>query len=134
LEYTIVATGATTKGVEALRRGGEAAASVVSSQPNEGRKQITNVFATAEWACVEYDVYATVNGSLRVNDVEIIPKGASRTIQTQVCIVFHMGDGRFDRAWEYFDTGSMGRQLGVSAAVVANLYFVSRTWDRPIIH
>ena len=47
-EYIVIASGGTIKGIEALRRAGEASASVIDGQPAQGRKQITNPFATDE--------------------------------------------------------------------------------------
>src|SRR5262245_52998709 len=61
-EMTVVPTGTTFKGTEALRRGGESSAAMVGAQPVAGRKQITNLFASDDWACVEYDVRAIVVG------------------------------------------------------------------------
>jgi limonene-1,2-epoxide hydrolase len=121
-EYTIVATGATLKGIESFRRGGESSASLVSSQPVEGRKQITNLFANPEWACVEYNVNATVTGPIVVKNIEILPEGASRTIQLEVCIVFHIKNGKFCHGREYFDTATLGRQLGVNGNALADVY------------
>jgi len=93
-----------------------------SGQPSEGRKQITNLFATDDRACVEYDTDATVTGPIAVQNVEIIPKGVSRTIQTKVCIVFHIRNGKFEVGREYFDTSSIARQMRLNSGAVADMY------------
>ena len=121
-EMTVVPTGTTFKGIEALRRGGEESASMVGAQPSQGRKQITNLFASGDWVCVEYDVRATAAGPIALQNVTIIPAGVSRTIELKVCVIAHIRDGKIDHAGEYWDSASMARQLGVDGAVVAAMY------------
>lgn len=121
-EMTIMATGATSKGHAALRRGGEWSASMVSAQPLQGRKHITNLFASEEWVCVEYHSQATITGPIEIRGVTIIPEGISRTIDTQVCVIAHIRDGKMDRAREYFDSATFARQLEVDSAEVSALY------------
>ncbi|HUH63423.1 MAG TPA: nuclear transport factor 2 family protein [Terracidiphilus sp.] len=121
-EYTIVATGTTTRGIEALRRGGIASAAVIGDQPSSGRKQITNLFAAGDWACVEYDVTATLQGPIEIGGSTLIPAGTSRPLRTKVCIVLHIRDGKFDCAREYFDVYGMARQTGIDPAIVSAIY------------
>jgi ketosteroid isomerase-like protein len=121
-EMTVVPTGTTFKGTEALRRGGEHSAAMVGAQPIEGRKQITNLFASDEWACVEYDVRASVAGPIEMQGVQIIPAGIERAIDLKVCVIAHVRDGKMDVAREYWDSASMARQLGLDNARVAAVY------------
>jgi ketosteroid isomerase-like protein len=121
-EMTIMATGATSKGHAALRQAGEWSASMVSGQPLQGRKQITNLFASEEWVCVEYHTQATITGPIEIQGVTIIPEGSSRTIDTQVCVIAHICDGKMDRAREYFDSATFARQLEVDRASIAAMY------------
>jgi hypothetical protein len=119
---TVVPTGTTLKGVEALRRGGEKSASMVGAQPAQGRKQITNLFASEEWVCVEYDVRATVTGPLEVQGVTIIAAAVERTVELKVCVIAHIRDGKMDIVREYWDSATMGRQLGLDSTKVATAY------------
>lgn len=95
---------------------------MVSAQPLQGRKQITNLFATEEWVCVEYHSRATITGPIEVRGVTIIPEGISRTIDTEVCVIAHIRDGKMDRAREYFDSATFAPQLKVDSASVAAMY------------
>ncbi|SRR6266700_205366 len=121
-EMTIMATGTTSKGHAALRQGGEWSASMVSAQPLQGRKQITNLFASDEWVCVEYHSRATITGPIEMRGVTIIPEGISRAIDTEACVIAHIRDGKMDRAREYFDSATFARQLEVNSAEVSALY------------
>jgi ketosteroid isomerase-like protein len=121
-EHTIIASGTTIRGIEALRQGGERSAAAVSGQPTAGRKQITSLFATDELACVEYDSDATISGPITVKGIELVPRGVSRNIKMKACLVFHFRDGKFDRCREYFDTGSFARQLQISPTDVADVF------------
>jgi len=121
-EYFIMATDTHYKGIGDIRKAGEVSASMISGQPSAGRKQITNLFATDEWACVEYRTDAKVSGPISVKNVEILPKGVSKTVRQQVCIVFHIRDGKFELGREYFDTSGMARQLGLNSSDLASFY------------
>lgn len=87
-EFHVVATGSTFKGIEQIKRAGEVSASIVHAQPAEGRKQISNLFASAQWGCVEYHTDATLAGPIKLRDVEIIPKGVTRTKRQMVALFF----------------------------------------------
>jgi len=121
-EFHVISTDSTFKGIEQIKRAGEVSASYVALQPVEGRKQISNLFATAEWGCVEYHTDATVTGPVKIKDVEIIPKGVTRTTKQLVCVIFHFRGGKFDVGREYFDTSTYARQLGLSPTMVAELF------------
>jgi ketosteroid isomerase-like protein len=121
-EMTIIATGATSKGHAALRRRRERSAAMVSAQSLAGRKHITNHFASEEWVCVEYHSRATITGLIEMRGVTIIPEGISRAIDTEVCVIAHIRDGKMDSAREYFDSATFARQLEVESASVAAMY------------
>jgi hypothetical protein len=93
-----------------------------SGQPVQGRKQITNLFASEDWACVEYGSHATIAGPITPGGVEIVPEGGTRSVEIRVCVIAHMRDGKMDRAREYFDSGVIARQLGLDSATVAAMY------------
>ncbi len=121
-EFEVVATGTIYQGVAELERAGGASAAMVAGQPAQGRKQITNLFASEDWACVEYATHATIAAPIALRGVELVPTGATRSVDTRVCVIAHIRDGKMDRAREYFDSGSIARQLGLDSATVAAMY------------
>jgi hypothetical protein len=66
--------------------------------------------------------HASIAGPITLRGVQIIPEGATRSVETRVCVIAHIRDGKMDRAREYFDSGSMARQLGLDSAPVAAMY------------
>jgi hypothetical protein len=97
-------------------------ASTVAGQPAQGRKQIANLFASEDWACVEYGLHASIAGPITLRGVEIVPDGATRSVEMRVCVIAHIRDGKVDCAREYFDSGVIARQLGLDSATVAAMY------------
>src|SRR5438128_426391 len=93
-------------------------ASMVAGQPAQGRKQITNLFASEHWACVEYGSHSTIAGPITLGGVEIVPEGGARSVEIRVCVIAHIRDGKMDRAREYFDSRVIARQLGPDSATV----------------
>ena len=70
--------GVTFKGVDEFRRGGVKSSAMVGTQPLEGRKQITHLFGSGDdWVCVEYDVQASVDGPIVLQNVIVVPAGVS---------------------------------------------------------
>lgn len=121
-EFFIVPTNTTYKGLSEIRKAGEKSAAMVGGQPAEGRKQITNLFAGDDWACVEYDSEATITGPVTIQNLTIIPEGTKRTVILKACVVIHLKDHKIYRAREYFDSSSMARQLGLDQATLAKMY------------
>ena len=72
--------------------------------------EITNLFTDGENLCVEY-VHGFILSGLRL-------KGS-----INICLVFHMRNGKFDRVDEYIDTG---RSAWLTFLAVAGLKFL--TW------
>ena len=95
---------------------------MVGGQPPEGRKQITNLFATDDWACVEYDVVATADGPIELEGITLIPAGERRALELRVCVIVNITDGKMAVAREYWDSASMARQLGVGDAQLSAMY------------
>jgi len=103
-EMTIVPTGMTYKGKAALR---EAAKMAVKSK---GRKVITHIFASGDWVCAEYTAYATIHGPMNAHGI-VIPAGISKNTQLKVCFLANIREGKIVLSREYWDTGSMTKQL-----------------------
>ena len=122
VEGLIVATDTTFKGIEGVRRAAVASMSKVGDQPSQGRKQITNVFASQEWVCAELEAEATITGPVKVKNVTVIPEGESRTFRNKVCVVAHIKKGKIDRLTEYWDSAAYTRGLGLDSATLATLY------------
>jgi ketosteroid isomerase-like protein len=121
-EFEVVATATVYKGLAELERAGRVSASLIAGQPAQGRKQITNLFASEDWTCVEYSTHATIAGPIRLRGVEVVPDGVTRSVETRVCVIAHVSNGKMDRAREYFDSGGIARQLGLDSATVAAMY------------
>lgn len=121
-EIVVIPTGSTFKGTAQLRQGGQISSSFVAGQPAGGREQITHLDAGDDWACVTYDVNATIRGPVVLDGVTIIPDGSDRSILTKTCLVFEMNHGKIDRATEYFDSSSMAEQLGIDQTTLGRLY------------
>ena len=65
---------------------------------------------------------ATIAGPIAPRGLAIVPEGATRSIELRVCVIAHIHDGKMARAREYFDSGSIARQLGLDSATVAAMY------------
>jgi len=83
-----------------------------------GRNEITNVFASEEWVCLEWTARHTVpkesgkiTKEIKHLNIKITPKG--QKIEIRAVSVFHMKDGKITGAREYSDYSTMMRQLGV---------------------
>jgi ketosteroid isomerase-like protein len=83
-----------------------------------GRNDITNVFASEEWVCLEWTARHTItkeSGTMTKEikhlNIKITPKG--QQIEIRAVSVFHMKDGKITSAREYSDYATIMRQLGV---------------------
>ncbi len=103
-EMTIVPTGKIYRGIEELR---EAAKMAVKSH---GRKTLTHIFADDDWVCAEYTVTSQVQGPMDAHNIKI-PAGVTKEITLQICFLANIQNGKIVRSREYWDTGSMMRQL-----------------------
>jgi steroid delta-isomerase-like uncharacterized protein len=121
-EFAVIPTGSRFKGAAQIRQGGQQSASLVAGQSAGGRKQITHLDAGEDWACVIYDVNATIRGPVVLDGITVIPDGSDRLILTKTCVVFEMEHGKIRRATEYFDSSSMAEQLGLDRTMLERLY------------
>ena len=114
IEYFIVPTGTTVRGMDQFKT---LAQNHWSASPDRVKK-LVNLFATDEFACLEYTSGGTLTGQANFGDLAIKP--TARKYEIQCCFVFHFRpDGLIDRVREYFDMGTIYQQTGqvsVSAA------------------
>jgi ketosteroid isomerase-like protein len=111
----VVPTGVTHKGFDVMRKLAEMAYS------RGGWKDITNIFASEDEACVEYNAKGNLSEPLSeserktgIHGIDLSSaKPAAKTIELKVCFVCHFKNGKIDRAREYWDTASLMRQMGV---------------------
>ena len=77
----------------------------------DGRVEVTNVFATAEQAVVEFSVCGTHTGVLHSPVGDIPPTG--RKFELRFCDVYQLRNGKIARLATYFDALGFMQQLGV---------------------
>ena len=115
LEWFIVPTGTLIKGKDQLRAG---ASNHWSASPDRVKK-LVNLFATDEFACLEYISGGTLTGQADFGDLKIKPTG--RKYELQCCFVFHFKpDGLIDRVREYFDMETVNRLTGQGSVVATS--------------
>jgi steroid delta-isomerase-like uncharacterized protein len=111
IQWLVVPTGDVISGKASLA---ELAANHWGASPDR-TKQLLNLFATEDYACMEYTSGGTLTGEVDFRSIKIPPSG--RTYEIQCCFVFHVKEGRIDRVHEYFDMDTVKR-LTRSAATV----------------
>jgi len=71
-------------------------------------KKMLNVFATDEYACLEYVTGGTLKGKADFVTAKVKPTG--RKYELQCCFVFHFNaQGLIDKVHEYFDMATVQR-------------------------
>jgi steroid delta-isomerase-like uncharacterized protein len=114
IEWFVVPTDTTIKGKDQL---GALAQNHWSASPDRVKK-LVNLFATDDFACLEYTSGGTLTGQADFGDLKIKPTG--RKYELQCCFVFHFRpDGLIDRVREYFDMETVHRQTGQSSVTTA---------------
>jgi len=103
-EMTITPTGRVYRGINELR---DAAVMAVKSH---GRKTLTHIFADDDWVCAEYMATSNVQGTMDAHNIKI-PAGVTKELTLQICFLANIQNGKIVRSREYWDTGSMMRQL-----------------------
>lgn len=107
VNWFIVATGITINGKEELKA---EAQNHWAASPDRVKK-LVNLFATDEFACLEYTSGGTLEAQAKFGNIAIKPTG--KKYELQCCFVFHFRpDGKIDRVREYFDMGTVTRQIG----------------------
>ncbi len=118
IEIEEVPTGVRYRGIDAIK---EMARVAYGAQ---GHKEMVNLFASEDWACVEYVAKAKLSGAAGISgqtivgDVKAGVNAASgkQEVEMKVCYLAHFNaEGRIDRVREYYDLLSVMTQLGVDA-------------------
>jgi len=106
IEWLIVPTGDTFRGKEELAKG---AHNHWASSPDR-IKTLVNVFASEDFACLEYRTGGTLTNQADFPSISFQP--TRKQYEFQCCFVFHITNGKIDRVHEYFDMETVKRQLG----------------------
>lgn len=107
LEWVNVATGQTFRGPEGLKQYQQSWAGAFPDSTTE----ITNVFAGADFAVVEFVGQGTHTGPLNGPAGEI--PATNRSVEVSFCEVHAIRDGKIARSHTYFDLATMMAQLGL---------------------
>jgi steroid delta-isomerase-like uncharacterized protein len=110
IEWLVVPTGDVIRGKASLA---ELAANHWGASPDR-TKRLLNLFATEDYACMEYTSGGTLTGEVDFRSIKIAPSG--RTYEIRCCFVFHFRNGRIDRVHEYFDMDTVKRLTSSAAA------------------
>jgi ketosteroid isomerase-like protein len=106
IEWLIVPTGDTLKGKEQIAK---LAPNHWSASPDR-IKTLVNVFASEEFACLEYRTAGTLTNQADFPSISFEPTG--KHYEFLCCFVSHIANGKIDRVHEYFDLETIKRQLG----------------------
>ena len=106
IEWQIVPTGDTLKGKEQIMK---LASNHWAASPDR-IKTLVNVFASEDFACLEYRTAGTLSNQADFPSISFQPTG--KHYEFLCCFVFHISNGKIDRVHEYFDLETIKRQLG----------------------
>jgi ketosteroid isomerase-like protein len=106
IEWLIVPTGDTIRGKEEIAK---LAPNHWAASPNR-IKTLVNVFASEDFACLEYRTAGTLTNQADFPSISFQPTG--KHYEFLCCFVFHITNGKIDRVHEYFDLETVKRQLG----------------------
>jgi ketosteroid isomerase-like protein len=105
IEWLIVSIGDTLKGKEQIAK---LAPNHWAASPDR-LKTLVNVFASEEFACLEYRTAGTLSNQADFPSISFRPTG--KHYEFLCCFVFHIANGKIDRVHEYFDLETVKRQL-----------------------
>jgi hypothetical protein len=105
IEWLIVPTGDALKGKEQIAK---LAPNHWAASPDR-LKTLVNVFASEEFACLEYRTAGTLSNQADFPSISFQPTG--KHYEFLCCFVFHIANGKIDRVHEYFDLETVKRQL-----------------------
>lgn len=115
IDWEVIPLGMKRRGREEMRQliGGS-----WTDYPQDGWHEITNLFASEEWVCLEYTARGTITKELAHLNIEHTPKG--QKMEIRAVDVFHMKNGKIASAREYYDHATLMRQLGAETAAKAD--------------
>jgi len=123
IEIEEVPTGVRYKGIDASREMAKVAYGA------QGHKEIANLFASEDWACVEYVAKARLTGAANISGPTIVGDvrhgvdvtSGKQEVEMKVCYLAHFNkDGKIDHVREYYDLLSVMTQLGVDVRGIAH--------------
>ena len=110
IEWLIVPTGDTIKGKDEIAK---CAANHWAASP--GRiKTLVNLFASEEFACLEYRTGGTLTNQADFPSIKFEPSG--QKYDFLCCFAFHIKNGKIHRVHEYFDMDTVKRQMGTGGS------------------
>jgi ketosteroid isomerase-like protein len=121
IEWLIVPTGDTFKGKEELAKGAQ---NHWAASPNR-IKTLVNVFASEDFACLEYLTGGTLTNQADFLSISFQP--TMKQYEFQCCFVFHITNGKIDRVHEYFDMETVKRQLGTVGIAATSEHLASNS-------
>jgi len=114
IDWDVVPLGLKRRGIDEMRQLIEGS---WADSPQDGWHEITNVFASEEWVCLEYTARGTITKELAHLNIKHTPKG--QKMEIRAVDVFRMKNGKIASAREYYDHASLMRQLEVETAAKA---------------
>ncbi len=129
IEIIEMNTGVVYKGMDKMRELAKAA------YKRKGFKDLTNIFATETYACLEYIASGDTSEPLSEEErksgfhgIDISKaKTKSNSISIPICFICHFNDnGKIDRVREYWDTATVTRQFGIESLKSKILGFFMR--------
>jgi ketosteroid isomerase-like protein len=131
VEIVQVATGVVYRGMPQMKK---LAAMAYSRRAD---KEVTNVFASDDEACIEYIARADMSSPLTdtekkegLHGIDLAGAKPRSTFELKVCFVCRFKDGKIYRAREYWDAAEMARQLGKSNVLARAFTFLARLHAR----
>ena len=121
IEWLIVPTGDTIRGKEELAKGAQ---NHWAASPDR-IKTLVNVFASEDFACLEYRTGGTLTNQADFPSISFQP--TRKQYEFQCCFVFHITNGKIDRVHEYFDMETVKRQLGTVGRAATSEHLASNS-------
>jgi len=131
VEIVQVATGVVYHGMEQMKK------LAAMAYSRRGDKEVTNVFASNDEACIEYIARADMSSPLTdtekregLHGIDLSGAKPRSRFELKVCFVCRFKDGKIYRAREYWDAAEMARQLGKSNFLARVFTFLARLHAR----
>jgi ketosteroid isomerase-like protein len=111
IDWEVVPLGLKRHGIDEMR---QLIAGSWADYPQDGWHEITNVYASEDWVCLEYTARGTITKELAHLNLKYSPTG--QKMEIRAVDVFHMKNGKVAECREYYDHAALMRQLGVEPA------------------
>jgi ketosteroid isomerase-like protein len=131
VEIVEVPTGVVYRGMQQMKK------LAAMAYSRRGDKEVTNVFASDDEACIEYVARADMSAPLTdtekkegLHGIDLSNAKPKSTFELKVCFVCQFKNGKIYRAREYWDAAEMARQFGKSNFLVRVFTFLARLHAR----